>query len=273
MKKITVMISILLAQMVLSVSLAAETPDKYPTLGELLIHIDPDTRAVLMNEKEAVVFHDGPLVPEVLPFSGFTEPIRQEIADGGLTLGMEGLYLLGDLPPGYRNSPSRERTLKIYNILRSVSTLKGLEYYSETSNKMKTLFEDSWAIDGFESKNKIPDPLVSELKPYDSISIYQKDNRFSKNQYTMSFRNEEANLSTSIINHTPLKVSGVIKMVDPEEMQIHIAIMPYQEGLAVYVMMAAATDTRSFRSKAQQSFGNRAIALKNWFEQRMGEEF
>ena len=273
MKKIKVLITLLFLQMILFLPLAAETAGKLPSLDELLLHMDSGTKAVLMDKKEAVVFHDGSLVPEVLPVSGFTEPIRQEISDGGLTLGMEGLYLLSGLPPGYRNSPSRERTLKIYNILRSVSTLRGLEYYSETSNKMKTLFEESWAIDDFESKQKISDPLVSELQPFDSISIYQKDNRFSKNQYTMSFRNEEVNLSTSIVNHTPLKVSGIIKLVDPENMQIHITIMPYQEGLAVYVMMAAATDTRSFRSRAQQSFANRAIALKNWFEQRLDEEF
>lgn len=247
--------------------------DSFPPLEEILRHTPEEVRSAIQTEGEKTVFHDGEIVPETLPAIEFTKEIRDRMIEGGLTLGMEGLYLLSDLPEGYKSKPEDEKLLILYNILRSISTLEGLEYYSYTAKKMKLLFEESWVMEKGNPRNKLEDPLTDSLIPRDLIYIHQKDNRFGKNQYTMSYRNEEQNMSASINNLSQLKVSGLFRVVEKEKMQIHICVLPVQEGILVYVTMAAATDTNSFRERAQQSFANRATALKVWFESRVREEF
>ncbi len=227
----------------------------------------------LQTNGENIVFHDGLITPETLPETVLNNNIKKDMIEGNLTLGMEGLYLVTDLPDSYWNVEDGQRTLTLYNILRSVSTLEGLEYYSQTSKKMKELFQESWAMEEGNEKKKLPDPLVTSVPSHDLIYIHQKDNRFSKNQYTMEYYSNGPNLAASIVNLSNLRVAGMFKVVDSGDMQIHLSVMPVQEGILIYVTMAAATDTSSFREKAQQSFGNRAIALKEWFKTRLDEEF
>jgi len=171
--------------------------------------------------------------------------------------------------------PKNERNIKLYNILRSVSTLQGLEYYSASRKKMRTLFEESWAVsDPSDSKTKISDPVVNAIPAMDTIYIYQKDKTFGKNFSRMEFRAGKKTFSSTIINITPMRYKGFIKVMDKENLQINFIIIPTAEGLLVYGAMGAETlNIKAFLDKAEDSFKNRVIALSSWYEKRMQEEF
>ena len=167
-----------------------------------------------------------------------------------------------------------ERSLILYNILRSVSTLEGLEYFSASRGEMRLLFEESWAVAGLDSDDPLPDPLVAAIPEEDSFLVHQKDKSFGKNLQEMTFRTRPDVFAVSIINQTPMRYMGLFKVVDPGNMQSHLIVVPVREGLLIYGTMSGRTrEVKAFMDRARNSFTNRVIALTGWYRQRLTEEF
>ena len=231
----------------------------------------------LISSGKYLKFHGSGFTPGLMPNTDISSQIYNLISKQNMNIGLEGLFFFPDssLPPAFSSMPKEERNIKLYNILRSVSTLQGLEYYSASRKKMRTLFEESWAVsDPSDSKTKIPDPVVNTIPAMGTIYIYQKDKTFGKNFSRMEFRAGEKTFSSTIINITPMRYKGFIKVIDKENLQINFIIIPTTEGLLVYGAMGAETlNIKAFLDKAENSFKNRVIALSSWYEKRMQEEF
>jgi hypothetical protein len=57
-------------------------------------------------------------------------------------------------------------------------------------------------------------------------------------------------------------------------MQIHLIVVPVEEGLLLYGTMSAKTlNVKAFHDRARNSFTNRVIALTGWYGTRLDEEF
>ena len=87
----------------------------------------------------------------------------------------------------YRNESvdfdSPESRLRIYNILLSMSTMKGTQYYSASRERMRTLFAESYVVDGPNRQNRLPDPVVQEIPPTSKLTVLQEDLTFGENLY------------------------------------------------------------------------------------------
>ncbi len=237
---------------------------------------DADIRTLL--EKEQLLrFHGEGVSPNLLPDTQISANIARQLSGGDLNLGIEGLfYIKSDaMPSGYTSLPREERTLRLYNILRSVSTLTGLEYYSASRKKMRLLFEESWVIPRLTSpRTSLPDPLVRTVPAQESIFIHQKDRSFATHESIITYLAHEGVLSAAIINQTPLRYKGLIRVVNPGNMQTHLIVIPVEEGLLMYGTISAKTkDVKLFLSRAEASFTNRVIALTGWYRTRLQEEF
>lgn len=255
----------------------AQSESSLPVLNDVLPSISAEDRSVLLTDGELLRFHADGVSPGLLPNTSLTAGIARQMIAGDLNIGIEGLFFVdaGDLPSGYSETPADERELILYNILRSVSTLQGLEYYSASRNEIRLLFEESWVIaDVKKPKDALPDPIVSTIPDEDTVLIHQKDKTFGNNQSEMTFHARSDVIAAGIINLTPMRYKGIIKVVNPENMQIYLIIVPVEEGLLMYGTMSARTrDVKSFISRARNSFTNRVIALTGWYRTRLNEEF
>jgi len=247
------------------------------TLDEALISLDPARRKSLVEIGELQQFHSTRMSTQLLPSTPLSKFVSKEIAKAELSIGIEVLYFMPNswFPPTYHRVSINERQLILYNILRSVSTLENLTYYSASRDKIRLLFEESWAIANLSNpKIALPDPIVEKITPLDTILIHQKDKSFGSNQSKATYRSVGRDMSIAIENLTPMRYRGIIRVVNPGKMQIRIIVIPVQEGLLIYGAMAAKTlNVKSFLKRARASFTNRIIALTEWYLKRITEEF
>lgn len=259
----------------LNVQGQTEEISSLPKLEDILP--SPSLLEELLREGELLHFHSENISPYLIPETSLTGTIVRQIVRADFNLGIEGIFFTPNkqLPPSYSLELSEERTVVLYNILRSVSTLTGLEYYSASRKTMRLLFEESWVIPNPKQYlEALPDPLVTDIPPEDSFFIHQKDKSFSRNQSKITFLARHDAFATSIINISPLRYKGFLKVVNPGNMQTHLIVVPVQEGLLVYGAMVAKTlRIKSFLNRAEASFTNRVIALAQWYRERLGEEF
>ena len=247
------------------------------TLDEALMFLSPARRESLVKIRELRLFHPTQMDTQLLPSTPLPASARKQIAEVGLNIGIEVLYFMPNsrLPSAYHDVSINERQLILYNILRSISTLQGLTYYSASRDEIRLLFEESWAIASPKKFRKaLPDPIVDDIIPLDTILIHQKDKSFGNNQSEVTYRAVGRDMSIAIENLTPMRYKGLIRIVNPGNMQIRIIVVPVQEGLLIYGAMAAKTlNVKSFLKRAESSFTNRTIALTRWYLNRINEEF
>jgi hypothetical protein len=248
-----------------------------PSLDDVLPSISAADRSSLLTDGELLRFHADGMSPGLLPNTSLTATVARRLISGDLNIGIEGLFFTSAdvLPSLFKSMPADERELILYNILRSVSTLQGLEYYSASRGEMRLLFEESWAIsDPKNSKEALADPLVTAIPPRDSFFIHQKDKSFGNNQSEMTFLAGSDVFASDVINLSTMRYKGIIKVVDPGNMQVHLIVVPVEEGLLMYGTMSAQTrNVKSFIDRARDSFTNRVIALTGWYRARLEEEF
>ncbi len=258
-------------------AVSAEDTGSLPNLNDVLPSISEADRASLLSDGELLRFHPDGVSPGLLPNTDLTAGIARQIIAGDLNIGIEGLFFTGagDLPSGYTNMTATDRELILYNIFRSVSTLQGLEYYSASRDEMRLLFEESWVIaDVKKTKEALPDPLVNSIPGEETILIHQKDKSFGSNQSEMTFRSVSDAMAADLINISTMRYKGIFRVVDPENMQIHLIVVPVEEGLLMYGTMSAQTrNVKAFIDRARNSFTNRVIALTGWYKTRLVEEF
>jgi len=246
------------------------------TLDELLPPMSDSQRGSLLSEGQVLHFHPEGVSPELLPATTLSSTVRDRILSGNLNIGIEGLFFtsIEKLPDGFLGMPSSKRLLLLYNILRSVSTLQGLEYYSATRKQMRLLFAKSWVIANPKSKDPLPDPLLTGIPRESRIYMYQKDMSFGSNKTEITYRATAEALAADMVNLTPLRYKGIFKVVNKKDMQIHLIVIPVREGLLLYGAMSARTrDVKSFIDRAQNSFTNRVIALNGWYQEQLIEKF
>ena len=247
------------------------------SLADVLPSLSPEDEMLLLGDGQVLRFHDRGVSPGLLPNTELTAAAARRIIGGDLNIGIEGLFFteLGELPAAYTALDRSERRLRLYNILRSVSTLQGLEYYSASRGKMRLLFEESWALaDAGSSRDALDDPLVKSIPLEDSIMIHQRDKSFASNRSEMRFSARGEAFAAEIVNITPMRYKGLIRVADPGDMQTHLIVVPVREGILIYGTMAARTrDVRVFLDRARNSFTNRVIALTGWYRARLNQEF
>jgi len=247
------------------------------TLNEALVFLSPANRESLVEIGELRQFHPTRMDTQLIPSTPLSASIEKRISEVDLNIGIEVLYFMPNsrLPSAYHNTSINERQLTLYNILRSVSTLQGLTYYSASRGENRLLFEESWVIGSLsEPGMAIPDPIVKSIAPLHTILIHQKDKSFGKNRSKVTYRSVGRDMSIAIENLTPMRYKGLIRVVNPGKMQIFIIVVPVQEGLLIYGVIAAKTlNVRAFLKRARSSFTNRIIALTRWYLNRITEEF
>jgi len=200
--------------------------------------------------------------PRLLPEIGLRDRVLQETASLGPSIGAEVLILC----PGSADAlDSGTSLLKIYNLLRSVSRMKGIEYYSLSRKRMRTLFVESYVVDDPVSLNRLADPLVEEIYPSDCIYILQKDLTFGQNIYRSEYLHEQGILALRNQNLTPMRYLGMT-LVPPMQSLTWLVLIPFEGNLLFYGLSCARTASLfGLEKKTEDAFYNRLKAIYGWF--------
>jgi len=179
---------------------------------------------------------------------------------------VEALFLLKMLHTG---SPVSEN-LAVYNVLRSISTLQGIEYYSASRKKIRLLYEYSSLIAGPDDQTPVRDTRVDRIPP-DQATLHarQKDTTFGDNRYRILLSGGPGFVTQQSTNLTRLSL-GIMPVAAPGAVNVRLLIILVDEGLLFYVASSArATLVPGVRSTLEASFGNRATAVFNWFSREL----
>lgn len=153
---------------------------------------------------------------------------------------------------------------KVSRILRSISTMKGSEYYSNRHKKWEVLYHDAYLVDSPENKNKIPDDTEGSA---DGKTLYcmQDDNSFGKCYYTLSYHQTKKEVSVCFDNFEPLKF-GPITAAKAHNIKINLLACDEGDYYLVYLMVQAYYPKISlFENMMLDSFNARVDSIYKWF--------
>ncbi|MCL1815826.1 MAG: hypothetical protein FWG27_08430 [Treponema sp.] len=174
--------------------------------------------------------------------------------------------------PSSGNWTAEEKS-DLCNGIFAISTLKGLEYFSKSRNKMRTLYETSTVIDGPDTKNPRPDPSYRTPPAELSVFVRQKDLTFGDNVYQFTFYADETAFIIFQENITTLSY-GPVPVVDKNKLRSVVAIIDCGPYLLIYTAsLAKASMLPGMKQRAGESISNRAVALLSWFTQKADRAF
>ena len=180
-------------------------------------------------------------------------------------------------PESFLELSDQEREVYLFNLLRSISTQKGLIYISHLAGEKPTvLFKDSYMISDPDKKNsRIPDPVSTEVPSSFNCYAYQKDNRFGGNVYSLKYNIKEGDFLMEIGNYTPMKYMG-FSCVEKGALHMYLEVIEAEEG---FVLFTNAMISREPQVKVlfitvdlPSAFLRRTTALSNWFEERINAQ-
>ncbi len=178
---------------------------------------------------------------------------------------VEALYLC-PVPPGYLNSAKQaEASTAVYNILRSIGSLQGIEYYSTSRKRRAVLFEESWRIADAQSRQKLPDEKLTSIPARETLWAWQKDASLGSAVYRVDFSSGENRFSGVFSNQTDIKFGPVV-LAKKQAMEVHLHAFMCEEGILLYlVAQANIAVVPGLAGKFKASLENRLEALHSWF--------
>jgi hypothetical protein len=157
--------------------------------------------------------------------------------------------------------------LELYNILRRVSTMEGIEYYSASRDEMRIFYHESYAIDGPDGEERIDDPVVTAIPDRDTIHVFQRDGSFGKNVQRLDYVARDDAFLVTMTNTTTM-IYKVVPLVSPENLQTFLLILPRpDEGVIEFYgnLGVRVPGLFGMKDRARDSFYNRIVALHDWF--------
>jgi hypothetical protein len=204
-------------------------------------------------------------LPVLLPKDGSAAAIRDAFAAEKPGILVETVFVLARSAPP--DAAARARELAgILGLLRSFTSLEGIQYYSASHGSMQTLYAESYRIDAPDTRLRLDDPPApapSAAFPEETLYAFQRDLSFGANVYRYVFRSLADAASAEITNLTRMHY-GIIPLVGPEGLKMRLLVVQASDGIVFYVASGSAS-AGIFRARLQESFSNRATALFNWF--------
>ncbi|MCL1837478.1 MAG: hypothetical protein FWG46_08025 [Treponema sp.] len=171
-------------------------------------------------------------------------------------------------PEGGAAWSSAERTA-LFNQLTALSTLAGIQYYSESRKTMRTFYESSQVIDSPANKNPLPDPVFAAPPSALTIFARQKDLTFGDNIYRFDYSTGADAIIFVQINETAMNVA-----VGKNKFRTVIAAIDAGDSILIYAAaMAKTAALPGIGDRIGSSFTNRAQAILTWFTARANNVF
>ncbi|MBN2553880.1 MAG: hypothetical protein JXB06_13970 [Spirochaetales bacterium] len=232
--------------------------------------LEPEQLERLLSEGELRNSLNRRNLPQLIPEVPELRDIRETIREMEFSVGTEVLIMYRRQSADFDSPAAR---LEIYNILRSISTMEGIEYYSASRERMRTLFASSYVIGGPENGTRLPDPVAGEIPSFSRLHAFQEDLTFGENLYVMDFRYTGDSFLLESTNLTTMHYL-FFPMVRPGNSLTLILLIPDGERILFYGAVGAHTmRLLGLERSREDSFYNRLKAIYGWFTERMNSRF
>jgi hypothetical protein len=231
-------------------------------LSELFPALSDEQLAQMKNEGTFLEYFDGEVSVRYAPTSEQAETISEALTRIEPRLGLEALFAT---PMPENLAAERDKPLALFRILTSVSTMEGIDYYSNSRGRMRLLFRDSYVIEGPDENERIPDPSYNSVPNEETLFIYQRDTSFGRNRLRAEYFYDEGRFLVRMTNLTTM-IYGIIPAIRPENMVIHLSIGIEDDDLTFYANGAVqSANPGLFEERLKNSFYYRIEALYRWF--------
>ena len=164
----------------------------------------------------------------------------------------------------------------VSRVIRSVSKMQGMKYYSNSDKKWAVLYDEAHLVDAANYKQRIADQTDGSA---DGKQLYcmLKDHTFGKGVYRLDYREnataadgDNMEVSVCFTNETPLKVLGITG-VKPHFMKINLVVIEQTDDDAedyyyIYMVLQARYPQMALVEHIlRRSFYARLDAIYNWF--------
>jgi hypothetical protein len=160
---------------------------------------------------------------------------------------------------------SRDEQTGIFNQLTALSTLTGIQYYSESRKAMRVFYESSTVIDDPASKKPLPDPSFSVLPNSYNLYARQRDLTFGDNIYRFVYHTGDDIIFFSQENLSSMS-AGIIPAIGKNKFRTVMAVIDTGDTLLIYAAaMAKTASVPGLGDRIGSSFTNRVKAILKWF--------
>ncbi|MFW5768953.1 MAG: DUF6675 family protein, partial [Spirochaetota bacterium] len=213
------------------------------------------------------------------PDSDSSEELMERITGIKPNIGVEAVYLY----PAEGIRANRETLTRLSDMLHRVSTLAGIEYYSNSRGHMRTFFRRFYPISEPENPkdlvgenvadpSPLPDPIPSGLPVNDTLYAFQEDLTCGEAVSRIEYHTGEGVLNLVIENLTDLHYK-FIRLVKAGNMQIHLSLILLDDYILFYGNCAVKTfNLFGIAARKKESFLNRIDAMYSWFTRRYEAE-
>ncbi len=245
-----------------------DNPISPENLRRLVPGLSPEEAARLSREGTVSVEFSHTVTTRLAPtFQGVSE-ISRELGRMPVSAGMEMLYV-ARVPESFRIKANFWR--RIYNITRSVSTIRGLAYTPPGNSPPKRLYADAFVIPSpNDPAERMPDPRVESIPAYSRIFGFYRDIGFGDYVLSLTYRlgpgtNDPDYLRVSFKNMTSINFM-VFPIIQPQDLRMDIVIVPRNGVFLFYGNFATRTSTFfDVRNQVESAFAERVGALFQWF--------
>lgn len=159
---------------------------------------------------------------------------------------------------------------KVSKVIRSISTMKGTEYYSNRHKKWETLYHETYLVKSKTEKVPVPDATDGSA---DGRTLYcmQNDNSFGKCYYELNYKQRQNEVSVCFDNFEPLKF-GFITAAKAHNVKINLVVVDESDHFLVYLMVQAYyPKIAMLEDKMIDSFNARVDSIYKWFVAQMSK--
>ena len=205
----------------------------------------------------------------LIPESFYSAKVKNSMVkkeDKNYPYTFEGLYLLNkkDLLAKGSSGKSEITIDDVSKVVRSVSKMQGMKYYSTTHKKELVLYEKCYMIAGPGDKTKVADQNTGNADGQVSY-CFQNDSSFGECRYKLNYYQSENEMMAVFSNIDTLGL-GPFKAIYPGCMTINILVRDLGEKVLVYI--CCDLDSIKFpgiKGQITDSISSRMVAVYNWF--------
>ena len=178
----------------------------------------------------------------------------------------ETLYLI-DKSEIIQKSNIEEKTINIEDasrVIRSVSKMEGMKYYSLHRKEESILYKKSYMIDDLETQNRIEDVNTGSADGQVSYML-QEDHSFGECRYELRYHQNENEFYSNFRNVDSMGL-GIFKVIDPNDMRIHIIVTDCGDQFLLYLETETnCPKNKLIINKLEDSLLARVDAIYKWF--------
>jgi len=227
--------------------------------------LDSAARQSLVASGSYSSFSEGQFKVNLCPDQEAGADITRTLEASHPNIGVQTL-VVALMPPGLASRA--DRPLLLYNLIHRFRTMEGIQYFSSTHKKVRTLFTTSHVVKALDDRGRSADPTYSAIEPTHDLYLEQDDTTFGKNLYLVTVKGHAGGSLELTMSNVNRVWWGLVPVLGPASLKLTMVIQASDDGKFLYFYGNVGISTSKVFGMEEQvrtSFYHRVIALYNWF--------